>query len=143
MLTFHTRTEYMRACTDVQYHRDGSPACYVPPPAPWQWVCATCRGVFSHDTPHGTDNTNGMHCYRCSHARALERIKARPSVFHAYLSGDGRHVTEWSGGVLMRVVVESAGRKRTTIRAIDSQGYEWRGQGEGRGMLVSLRPCKS
>jgi hypothetical protein len=70
----------------------------------------------------------------------------QPTV--AYLSCDGKRITNWPDDTLATVTSEVERTlygccisKRTYIRAIDADGRHWYGQGPGRGMCCRLRRC--
>jgi len=88
-------------------------------------------------------------CYSCADACQIrELIDGRENVY-AYVSGDGRHITTWTGGELMRVrwmsgpdrrVTPTGGRyERWYVDAVDVWGQEWRGVGSGRCMSIRMR----
>lgn len=87
-------------------------------------------------------------CYDC--ADNLERVDmATHDDMFAYVAGDGRHITTWTGGQLARVTSESrpdirhtptGGRYETIYYvAVAADGSVWRGRGPGRGMYVRLK----
>lgn len=148
MMIFSNGAEYLQACTDVRRHRDGSVACYKPPPAPYRWRCATCNGLFSDSDPFGEDHEGNMHCYGCCHARDLEQLRDRSRPFLGYVNGDGQRFTNWPGRELGRVVASSRYRGGWqgswiycyTIR--DAHGAYWHGRGPGPGMHLKIRASK-
>lgn len=80
--------------------------------------------------------------------RERRELLDRSRPFACYLSSDGKHVTGWKGNILGTVTRESESRTGwhgstiTHIRATDCHGNEWHGKGAGRGMCITLRPCK-
>jgi hypothetical protein len=84
-------------------------------------------------------------CYAC--AETIERVEFLGSDrFSAYLSGDGRTLTTWTGGTLAHVTSAHNGRRYWTTgtqmihgRAIDTSDAEWSFSAIGRGALARLR----
>lgn len=86
-------------------------------------------------------------CYACCHKQDVAQLLDTSRPFTAYISSDGRSVTNWPGAALMRVTSESSGRgefggRMYYYRAIDTHGKQWHGKGSGRGMCINLRACK-
>lgn len=96
-------------------------------------------------TGYGLSPDGRAHCYLCCHVRDLEVMDARGRV-DAYLSSDGRTITNWPGGILAFVTREwetpaggFCGRTRITrVWARDTHGRMWHGRGPGRGMYLRL-----
>ena len=102
---------------------------------------------------------NSTACDTCLTASELDYIAnaSRGDVLCAYLSGDGRTVTMWTGEVLMSKVQRGAdhpfseshfnsmsgrrGADRFYVSAWDSSGHKWHGVA-GLGMYTNLRRCK-
>jgi hypothetical protein len=68
--------------------------------------------------------------------------------FSAYVSGDGKAVTTWTGGKLAIVAGMSRhrggfGGEYFTVQAVAPNGARWYGRGGGAGMYVNLRRAKS
>lgn len=103
----------------------------------------------SFTTGYGQDREGRKHCYDCCLARDLDRMD-RDGVIDAYLSSDGKHVTNWPGSELATVTRETTGSAggfagRTTITRVwarDRHGAWWHGRGPGRGMYLRLRRSK-
>lgn len=95
---------------------------------------------------YGQDRDGKRHCYACCLSRELEAMD-RDGRINAYLSSDGRHITDWPGGILavvMRTTVTDAGgfcrgTQITRVWAQDRHGAWWHGRGSGRGMFMRLR----
>lgn len=92
---------------------------------------------------------NGAHvCYSCADARQREDLKTADK-FGAYLSGDGKRITTWTGGELARVVGEGQsqtgwhGSNITYVNAVAPDGSLWYGKGGGRGMCIVIRRRKA
>lgn len=91
-------------------------------------------------------------CYPCADSLQAEDMATSDRI-DAYVSGDGRNVTTWSGGVLARIVTATeprvtytptGGRVETVyVIARDADGRTWHGRGPGRGMYVRLRRSQS
>lgn len=144
MQTFETYRQYLAACTD----KTGNS--YRAPAAPHFWTCETCGKVAPHDESFGRDwSTESMHCYACCHAMDVQQLLDRSKPFGAYLSGDGRTVTNWPGGALAQVYnLDSSrsgwhGSRIYRFRARDVHGNWWSGRGAGQGMYCTLRPMKA
>lgn len=96
-----------------------------------------------------TRDTNERICYSCADARERESLKTQ-NTFAAYLSGDSKHLTTWTGGVLATVThrwFTSAGgfARGTTItrfRATDVHGQRWYGTSPGPNMYARMRKAK-
>lgn len=89
-------------------------------------------------------------CYRCADARQVEDLKDRSAPFCAYLSSDGKSVTTWTGGRLMRVdgskpcalsrrSYTHSAKSFRTVWATDTHGGRWMGRGSP-GIVIKLRP---
>lgn len=80
--------------------------------------------------------------------RERRALLDRSRPFTGYLSADGKRLTTWKGATLGDVLYinERAGRGLsglTHIRVRDVHGAMWYGKGAGRGMWVTVRPCKA
>jgi hypothetical protein len=73
----------------------------------------------------------------------------------AYVSSDGKHITTWTGDVLMTVTSENTGVKHRDprwydslsqrlwyYRATDANGNRWYGKGSGRGMSIRMHRAR-
>lgn len=65
-----------------------------------------------------------------------------------YVSQDGRHVTGWKGDIVGNITRSSVSRGNfggslMHVRVLDMHGGHWYGKGAGRGMYITLRPCKT
>lgn len=142
MKTYETRAQYLADCTErkINSHR--------PPAAPYLWVCATCGKASPHTDSYGMDHHGEMHCYGCCHARDVAELLDRTKPFSAYVSCDGRTISNWPGGLLATVTQYSEARtgfNRSTqayFRAVDVHGGQWYGRGAGKGMYCTLRAMK-
>jgi hypothetical protein len=100
-------------------------------------------------TGYGRTQEGKTRCYTCCLADDILRI-ARGEPMFAYLSSDGKAVTNWPGGMLMSVTrawETSAGgfARQTTITRVharDEFGGLWFGRGPGRGMYIRMRKAK-
>lgn len=92
--------------------------------------------------------TNKTMCYGCADSQAAADMSAEDK-YGAYLSGDGKNITTWSGGVLARVTYEGKARtgfhdsEITYLRARDANGATWYGRNGGRGMCVTIKRAKN
>lgn len=96
-------------------------------------------------TGYGVDDAGRTACFECCAAKDQTRVANGEPLF-AYLSGDGIHVTNWPGSPLLRVTRETkrtmygfCRSERTFLRAVDTAGRVWVGQGAGRGMYCRMR----
>jgi hypothetical protein len=90
-------------------------------------------------------------CYPCCLAADVALL-ADPETrtFTGYLSSDGKHITNWPGGVLMIVTRwkdtrQTIGRYRGPLRHVWTKtpdGRTWYGKGSGTGMIITLRQTK-
>ncbi len=90
-------------------------------------------------------------CYAHADQSEREAIAAaggRGERFTAYVSGDGRAITTWTGGVLARVTEHGSSRSGfydSMIHywtATTPDGRVWFGRNGGTGMAITLRPRK-
>lgn len=96
---------------------------------------------------YAVDQDDRTMCYGCADSAEAARM-ATADRFDAYVSGDGRTITTWSGGVLARVTSMTEWQGRTPsggrydmahVVARDADGATWSGRGPGAGMYVRLR----
>ena len=107
-----------------------------------------CKKPIKHDGGTGFAEWDGkLVCYDCADIRQREELKDRSKPFTGYLGE--RNVTTWTGGELMRVTRETDWKifgshfhRGSCVHAIDCHGKHWYGRGAGRGMCITLRPCK-
>jgi hypothetical protein len=96
--------------------------------------------------------SDSLVCYACADERQREELKDRSKSFGAYVSSDGKQITSWTGGLLMRVTQSwSCALSRRSnwhdaksfkcIRAVDVHGGKWFGRGSA-GVCITMRPCK-
>ena len=114
------------------------------------FACGCSVPAFEEVFPPGTCTsryarraTGEFVCIPCAEEEEV-RAFAAAGRYDAYLSGDGREVTTWTGRTLARVTsrdVRTAGfcGRQTYVRAIDAAGRVWHGRGPGEGMYVRLR----
>ncbi len=94
---------------------------------------------------YGTDSAGKRHCYACCQKADLATM-AETGRIAAYLSSDGKSITNWPGLPLMHVTAEwetSAGgfarrTQITRVRATAADGSKWYGRGPGRGMYIRM-----
>jgi hypothetical protein len=93
-------------------------------------------------------DTNEKICYPCADSLERETIaNAKPGdKTTLYLSSDGKTITTWTGGKIMRHVHLGAlhpwSRERRYLSAIDSKGRKWSGIG-AEGMYTHLKLCNA
>lgn len=139
-------TAYHSACTDIARRRDGSIASYRPPIAPYTWACTYCGRIFPDTDPFAHTRDDCMICYPCAHSRDLARMRTE-SIIGAYVSCDGRSVTNWPGGILGTIIARNSFTNNMrariyTWRIRDASGREWHGRNSGPGMCITLRKAK-
>lgn len=117
--------------------------------------CSCCHKVKATDgrgcsTGYAVTPNNRLMCYTCADAAQREELRDTSRPFFAYLAGNGRNITTWTGGELMRVERETGwrifGSRRNMgacVTARDVHGKRWYGRGAGRGMCIKLRACKN
>lgn len=88
---------------------------------------------------------DGLVCYPCATRRELADLR-RADTVTAYVSGDGKSITNWPGGQLMRIDSMTPRRRPFgrrgryfTVRATDQDGAKWIGAGEGPGVYINMR----
>lgn len=106
-----------------------------------------------YGTGYAVDGAGRTLCYAC----ADDRHRAELLTEHetgGYLSGDGKTITTWTGGVLMHVTStktarvgfrDVTGRRpiRYYLQATDVHGaHHWTGTGAGPEMYVRMRRAK-
>ncbi len=91
---------------------------------------------------------DGAHiCYACADSlQAAEVANSQPGDrITLYVSSDGRMITTWTGGVIMRVQRwgkrHPFSRERSYLRAVDVDGRMWSGTGCA-GMWAALKLTK-
>lgn len=122
------------------------------------FLCHDCGEVYPTGNPGcGSgyavcDDGKHLVCYTCADKRQVEGLKDRSKPFSAYVSGDGKRITTWTGGTLMTVtqswpcqlIRASFTHSKSSykcIRARDVHGALWYGRGSA-GVRINLRPCK-
>lgn len=126
-------------------------------------VCHACadKRILScghTPSPHSYITTGTAHtpdgreiCCECADREQVQGLKDRSKPFGAYLDGDGRTVTTWTGGKLGTVTSSHTihlarwsyvhGKTMLAIRVRDVHGAMWHGR-TSPGMCVTLRPSK-
>jgi len=108
--------------------------------------CST--GVIVGETRDGVKiEQSRAICYACCHAHDLEQLRDTSKPFTAYVSSDGRQITNWPGAALMRIYSHHTGRagfggNLHYYRAVDLHGQHWHGKNSGEGMCINLRACR-
>lgn len=90
-------------------------------------------------------------CHACCHANDVEQLRDRSRPFGAYVSSDGKSISNWPGGKLGEVVTGvpcalqrfsyTHGRTIHAYRVRDVHGNLWHGRGNP-GLFITLRPMK-
>lgn len=109
--------------------------------------CHDCHAVKPVQTSGGTGYAyinDALICYACADKReAADLLTA--DRFTGYVSGDGRHLTTWTGGKLGTLSLGAFhpwSRDRQYVRAHDLHGQSWHGTG-APSMWCNLRKCKA
>lgn len=92
-----------------------------------------------------------MVCLDCCAMGDAYRLREYRGPFFAYLSSDGKTVSNWPGAALMTVISGTLTESRAgwnggniaRFHARDVWGQWWQGRGMGRGMCCTLRPMKA
>ena len=101
-------------------------------------------------TGYGRNVEGKTFCYDCSTEADKEIIRKR-EMFYAYVSTDGKSITNWPGRKLMRVTAHWTGEgfwgyKTHYFNAVAEDGSEWYGKNGGHfggeGCAIMLKPAK-
>jgi hypothetical protein len=125
----------------------------------YPFPCHDCQGLIQKPDPAKTcaagyatlPNGGGRICYPCADKREREELKDNSKPFCAYVSSDGKSITTWTGGELMKITLWwtvrltrlsfTHGRTIRHIQALDCHGKRWWGRGNP-GIAIRMRPCK-
>lgn len=96
---------------------------------------------------YGTAEDGKRHCYDCCTAMDLASMKETGKIV-AYISDDGKTITNWPGRTLAYVTRlwetrHNIGGKITHVWARAADGTWWHGKGPGKGMYIRLHRSKS
>jgi hypothetical protein len=118
--------------------------------------CACCHKVKATSGNGCTSGyavmpDNSLFCFECADESQRNDLKDRSKPFVAYVGSDGKRITTWTGGLLMRVTQSWPcqltrkshwhGKNYSCIRATDVHGGRWFGRGSP-GVAIKLRPSK-
>lgn len=132
---------------------------FSPEYGPAGFKCCDCGAVrmFHHSLPgseyscttgYARVDGNQLCCYECADARQRRALLDQSKPFYAYLTGDGKHVSTWTGGKLGAVKhsdYSRSGWHGATIwrfHVLDVHGHWWQGRGAGKNMICTLRKMK-
>ncbi len=127
---------------------------FKPEHGPAAFRCSQCKDAKPLDmggsTPgYARTQSDEFICYACADDnQRASLVTGRDGPIYAYVSGDGRRVTTWTGGTLGDIIGygESrsgwAGSTVARFRVRDVHGQWWAGRGAGRGIACTLRPMK-
>lgn len=100
-------------------------------------------------TGYARDDDGRTLCYDCAEVTERANFQAAETgaQWFAYLAGDGRTVTTWTGALLATVrrewtTREGFGGATVRVWARDEWGRWWGGRGSGRGVYIRLRLLK-
>ncbi len=105
-------------------------------------------------SPHDEYTTGTAHtrdgreiCCTCADSEQREDLKAEKH-YDAYLSGDGKRLTTWTGGNLAKItdlweVGNNMAGTLLRFRAVDTHGNRWYGTSPGRGMYARMHKNKT
>lgn len=112
-----------------------------------------CGHPASEQGPiHGYGSKDGKrYCYDCCEQGDREAMRTEDTFSGAYVSSDGRTITNWPGRLLGRVTYLARrdgtrsqwGEYLYSVKVTDVFGQRWYGVGGGRGMWVTLRKYKN
>lgn len=91
--------------------------------------------------------TGGKICHSCADAMQRNELNAVDKTV-AYVSGDGKAVTTWTGGRLMTITQHGSapngwhGSQIHYWRAVDDNNRGWYGRNAGNGMCITMRKAK-
>ena len=116
-------------------------------------ICTDCHAVCipppgGCGTGYAVLKNRRRVCYACADKRQRADLLDRSGPFTGYLSSDGQQWTTWTGGTLGTVDRLTTSRsgwwgsEQVHVHARDVHGNAWFGRGAGRGMALTLRPCK-
>jgi len=96
---------------------------------------------------YAVTNDNRRICYGCANEREKADF-AKSEAYFAYMSGDGKAVTTWTGERLATVTYSRRhrggfGGEYFTLDATAPDGSRWYGRGAGPGMYCRLKRRKS
>ena len=106
------------------------------------WHLESTHSAFTRG--FGTDSETGKtYCYDCCLAREIAYLKQHEKLT-AYISGDGKFITTWSGEHIARITghhIVDFGfcRNQWSFDAIMSDGTKLSGRGPGEGMFCRLK----
>lgn len=108
--------------------------------------CGTLCDSFGIHKRFGTTSDGKVCCYDCCNKRE-EADFLKSQRYTAYLSGDAKRVTTWTGGQLARVMYVKRSRHNMAgfvyrVWARDSKGREWYSQCGIPGQAMRLRLLK-
>lgn len=116
-----------------------------------KFICADCGQEIAiisdgYTVNCATKSSGEKVCNTCAKNGEIWHAENDDKVF-AYLSSDGRKITDWKGNTLATVtanwdIVNNFAGKLTCIRATTNNGRKLYGKGPGKGMYIRLRPCK-
>ena len=116
--------------------------------------CALCRAELPTPPTTGASGSalvkiHGSEvriCYPCADARQRAEL-ATAEHFFAYLSGDSKQLTTWTGGLLARVTRIDRrrvgfGGERFYFRAVSPDGSRWYGNSPGPNMYARMHRAR-
>lgn len=113
-------------------------------------TCTACDKTFLAETTGCSVNYahrgETFVCLDCAYGEEL-RIAETAVHFFAYLSSDGRAITDWHGNALARVtrnwdVSNNFAGTVTRVRAVTREGRKLYGCGPGEGMYIRMHANK-
>ena len=131
------QARYAEYCADHGFYNDRvAPVSCGHAPSP--------HSDFTTGTAHTRDGREI--CWTCADAEQVADLK-RERAYVAYLSGDGRALTTWTGGKLADVtrlwdVFNNFAGTIKRFRAVDVHGQRWYGTSPGAGMYARMHKCK-
>jgi len=113
--------------------------------------CSRCRADIppppagSCTTGYARDNRRRKVCYACCLKTDMAYMH-KHGVISAYVGENKNEITNWPGGVLLRVTYSAtrshnlwACRQLLHVWAVDDKGRRWYGKGAGPGICITMR----
>ena len=111
-------------------------------------ICGATIQARRYSTGYATMLNGAIACYNCADIQQRADMRMQGYTF-GYIGEDGKYVTTWSGGVLLRVTYVSQPKRvgfgrRQYVKAVDTfTGHHYSGSGPvDNGNYVRMRRTK-